>query len=219
MAGNGIAPRPAEQAPQELLAWLLRNGRQQKLCNEVARISGAPHGLVEDAPQDVCLLAATTRKCRGRSEGEVYNWLKRATLRRVRRLLERAHLRYEVLVDWSAVESELAPAGEGADVKLIERERQREQAELARTVLASLNERELKNAAGGGNGGGGFAALTRYLDRLASYLIPVGGAGAVLGLIAGGFMFMAGNPGAQKVLGYVALGVAHPRAAAQDAGR
>lgn len=65
----------------------------------------------------------------------------------------------------------------------------------------------LKNAAGGGRGGGGFAALTRYLDRLATYLIPVGGAGAVLGLIAGGFMFMAGNPGAQRVLGYVAIGL------------
>lgn len=68
-------------------------------------------------------------------------------------------------------------------------------------------EAALRNAAGGGGGGGGFATLTRYLDRLASYLIPVGGAGAVLGLIAGGFMFMAGNPGAQKVLGYVAVGV------------
>lgn len=65
----------------------------------------------------------------------------------------------------------------------------------------------LKNAAGGADGGGGFAALTRYLDRLATYLIPVGAAGAVLGLIAGGFMFMAGNPGAQRVLGYVAVGV------------
>ena len=74
-------------------------------------------------------------------------------------------------------------------------------------ALPELAEAALKNAAGGGNGGGGFAALTRYLDRLASYLIPVGGAGAVLGLIAGGFMFMAGNPGAQKVLGYVAVGV------------
>ena len=73
--------------------------------------------------------------------------------------------------------------------------------------LPELADAALKNAAGGGNGGGGFAALTRYLDRLASYLIPVGGAGAVLGLIAGGFMFMAGNPGAQKVLGYVAVGV------------
>jgi type IV secretory pathway VirB2 component (pilin) len=74
-------------------------------------------------------------------------------------------------------------------------------------ALPELADAALRNAAGGGNGGGGFAALTRYLDRLASYLIPVGGAGAVLGLIAGGFMFMAGNPGAQKVLGYVALGV------------
>ena len=45
-------------------------------------------------------------------------------------------------------------------------------------------------------GEAGSRALTRYLDRLASFLIPVGGAGAVLGLIAGGFMFMAGNPGA-----------------------
>ena len=84
---------------------------------------------------------------------------------------------------------------------------------LAGAVLVSLTLPEvadaaLKNAAGGGGGGGGgFATLTRYLDRLASYLIPVGGAGAVLGLIAGGFMFMAGNPGAQKVLGYVAVGV------------
>jgi type IV secretory pathway VirB2 component (pilin) len=74
-------------------------------------------------------------------------------------------------------------------------------------ALPELAEAALKNAAGGGNGGGGFAALTRYLDRLASYLIPVGGAGAVLGLIAGGFMFIGGNPGAQKLLGYVAVGV------------
>jgi DNA-binding CsgD family transcriptional regulator len=142
MAGNGTAPGPAQQAPQDPLAWPLRNGRHEKLCNEVARISGAPYGLVEDALQDVCLLAARTRKCHGRSEGEVYNWLKRATRRRVKRLLERAHLRHEVLVDWSAVNSKLAPAGEPADVELIERERQCEQAELARTVLASLNERE-----------------------------------------------------------------------------
>jgi type IV secretory pathway VirB2 component (pilin) len=74
-------------------------------------------------------------------------------------------------------------------------------------ALPEIADAALKNAAGGGNGGGGFAALTRYLDRLASYLIPVGGAGAVLGLIAGGFMFIGGNPGAQKLLGYVAVGV------------
>jgi len=74
-------------------------------------------------------------------------------------------------------------------------------------AVPELAEAALKNAAGGSSGEGGFATLTRYLDRLASYLIPVGGAGAVLGLIAGGFMFMAGNPGAQRVLGYVAVGV------------
>ena len=74
-------------------------------------------------------------------------------------------------------------------------------------ALPELADAALRNAAGGRGGTGGFAALTRYLDRLASYLIPVGSAGAVLGLIAGGFMFMAGNPGAQKVLGYVALGI------------
>src|SRR5215207_3023888 len=101
---SGTLPRPGQQAPQELLAWLLRNGRREKLCNPVAGISGAPAGLVEDALQDVCLLAATTHKCRGHSEGEVYNWLKRTTLRRVRRLLDRAHLRREVLVDWDAAE-------------------------------------------------------------------------------------------------------------------
>ena len=78
---------------------------------------------------------------------------------------------------------------------------------MAGLVWPEFADAALRNAAGGGNGGGGFAALTRYLDRLASYLIPVGGAGAVLGLMAGGFMFMAGNPGAQKVLGYVAVGV------------
>jgi len=78
---------------------------------------------------------------------------------------------------------------------------------LASLAVPELADAALKNAAGGTSGGGGFATLTRYLDRLATYLIPVGGAGAVLGLIAGGFMFMAGNPGAQRVLGYVAVGV------------
>ena len=74
-------------------------------------------------------------------------------------------------------------------------------------TLPELAEAALKNAAGGGGGGGGFAALTRYLDRLASFLIPVGAAASVLGLISGGVMFMFGNPAAMKVLGYVALGV------------
>ena len=65
----------------------------------------------------------------------------------------------------------------------------------------------LKSAAGGQRGGGGFAQLTRYLDRLSSYLIPVGASAAVIGLIGGGVMFMFGNPQATKMLGYVAVGL------------
>ena len=83
----------------------------------------------------------------------------------------------------------------------------REGDDIYSTLDLTIAEAALKNAAGGGGGGGGFAALTRYLDRLASFLIPVGAAASVLGLISGGVMFMFGNPAATKVLGYVALGV------------
>ncbi len=65
----------------------------------------------------------------------------------------------------------------------------------------------LKSAAGGGGGGGGFGAVTRYLDKLAGFLIPIGGAMAVLGLIYGGGLFMTGSPQAGRILGYVAVGV------------
>jgi type IV secretory pathway VirB2 component (pilin) len=78
---------------------------------------------------------------------------------------------------------------------------------IAALGLPELAEAALRNAAGGSDGGGGFAALTRYLDRLATFLIPVGGAAAVLGVILGGVQFIAGNPAAAKTLGYVAVGV------------
>ena len=73
--------------------------------------------------------------------------------------------------------------------------------------LPDVAEAALRNAAGGGDGAGGFATLTRYLDRLASFLIPVGGAAAVIGVIVGGCQFIAGSPAATKTLGYVAVGV------------
>lgn len=66
----------------------------------------------------------------------------------------------------------------------------------------------LKSAAGGGGGGGGgFGAVTRYLDKLAGFMIPVGGALAVLGLIYGGGKFMLGAPDAGRILGMVAGGI------------
>ncbi len=75
-------------------------------------------------------------------------------------------------------------------------------------VAPDLADAALKNAAGGtGGNGGGFARLVNYLDTLASLLIPVGGAGAVLGIIYGGALFMGGSPQAGRVLGYVVLGL------------
>jgi hypothetical protein len=70
-----------------------------------------------------------------------------------------------------------------------------------------LADAALRRAAGGAGGGGGFAALTRYLDQVANYLIPVGAAGATLGFIAGGAQYLSGNPAGMKTLGYVAVGV------------
>ena len=78
---------------------------------------------------------------------------------------------------------------------------------LALLIAPELADAALKGAAGGGKGGGGFSSLTSYLDKIATYLIPVGGALAVLGLIYGGAMFMSGNPQAGRILGYVAVGV------------
>jgi hypothetical protein len=65
----------------------------------------------------------------------------------------------------------------------------------------------LRSAAGGGSGAGGFARFVRFLNRLADYVVPVGAAFSVLGLIWGGILFMAGDARAGRVLGLVALGV------------
>ena len=74
--------------------------------------------------------------------------------------------------------------------------------------VPDVAEAALRNAAGGGDGAGGFATLTRYLDRLASFLIPVGGAAAVIGRDRRGLPVhrRAARPRA-KMLGYVAVGV------------
>ena len=78
---------------------------------------------------------------------------------------------------------------------------------LAALIAPDAADAALKGAAGGGKGGGGFSSLTRYLDKVATFLIPVAGALSVLGLIYGGAMFMSGNPQAGRILGYVALGL------------
>jgi hypothetical protein len=66
----------------------------------------------------------------------------------------------------------------------------------------------LRSAAGGsGGGGGGFGRFVQFINRLADYMIPIGGAFSVLGLIWGGMLFQAGDARAGRVLGMTALGV------------
>ena len=65
----------------------------------------------------------------------------------------------------------------------------------------------LRAAAGGSAGGGGFSRFVEFINRLADYTIPIGSAFAVLGLIWGGLLFVAGDTRAGRILGFVALGV------------
>ncbi len=67
----------------------------------------------------------------------------------------------------------------------------------------------LRSAAGGPHGdAGGFARFVDFINRLAGYLVPVGAAFSVLGLIWGGLLFQAGDSRAGRVLALVALGLA-----------
>ena len=83
---------------------------------------------------------------------------------------------------------------------------------IAATFVAVLSAPDvagaaLRGAAGGEDGGGGFARFVQFINRLADYTIPIGSAFAVLGLIWGGLLFVAGDTRAGRVLGFVALGV------------
>ena len=79
---------------------------------------------------------------------------------------------------------------------------------VAALVLPETADAALRAAAGGaGQGSGGFGGFVRFIDRLASYTVPVGSAFSVLGLIWGGILFMAGDARAGRVLGLVALGL------------
>ena len=78
----------------------------------------------------------------------------------------------------------------------------------ASLLAPEMAEAALRGAAGGGGGGaGGFDRFVRFINKLADFMIPVGAAFSVLGLIWGGMLFQAGDQRAGRVLGLVALGV------------
>jgi hypothetical protein len=74
-------------------------------------------------------------------------------------------------------------------------------------LLPEVADAALKGAAGGGSGGGGFAVLTRYIDRIATYLIPVGAALGVLGFIGVGILYENGDERAGEWAKKIVIGV------------
>ncbi|SRR6266511_300387 len=81
-------------------------------------------------------------------------------------------------------------------------------AALGAAISADAANAALQGAAGGKSaGGGGFDRFVQFINHLADYAIPIGGAFSVLGLIWGGLLFQAGDTRAGRVLGFVALGV------------
>lgn len=81
-------------------------------------------------------------------------------------------------------------------------------AALGTAISPDAADAALQGAAGGKTaGGGGFDRFVQFINHLADYAIPIGGAFSVLGLIWGGLLFQAGDTRAGRVLGFVALGV------------
>jgi RNA polymerase sigma factor (sigma-70 family) len=139
MAATSSAGRTA--TTQDLLAWLLRNGRRAWLCRELQALTGAPPALVEDALQEACLLAATPGRCRGTSEGEVFIWLRATALSKVRDLRRSAYQRHEMPVGLACSGREVAVAA-AVEREVIDRERERELLELASVAIAGMTSRE-----------------------------------------------------------------------------
>jgi DNA-directed RNA polymerase specialized sigma24 family protein len=128
--------------PQELLGWLMANGRREVLCSDLCRSTGAPRPVVEDALQDACLLASRPGGCRGVSEGEVFNYLRAATLRKLRDQERLAHHYRELPVGVKPREGD--SLADAAETEVFKRERQRELNELARLAVGELTDPQRK---------------------------------------------------------------------------
>jgi DNA-directed RNA polymerase specialized sigma24 family protein len=132
---RSIRQRPT---PQQVLEQLLEDGRGDQLCGELMGITGASRALVEDAFQDVCLIAATPGRVRGSTEGELYAWLRHAAIRRIRDLAQYAHRRHELLVAWDEAQPPQRHNGAGADVEVLRLEKERELDRLAQLAVQHL---------------------------------------------------------------------------------
>lgn len=135
-SGERIGPATT----RELLEQIAGGERGAQLRATVARWNpGAKSEQIEEAFQEAC--ARAERSCKGRSEGEVYVWLRTTTHREVGSLRRRAGR--EVLLATGDSEAVGTPslASDPVD-ELIEREDHEELERLARVILSGLSSRQ-----------------------------------------------------------------------------
>jgi RNA polymerase sigma factor (sigma-70 family) len=139
-ARNGDGPE--REVTRRLIEAIAGGVQGARLRSQVAAWNaGATREEVAEAFQEACRLAL--RSCRGRSEGEVYVWLRTTTHRELGHMRRRAWRRAarERPVDESSASLESAMlSAPGPEDELLERERTAELEELAGAVLAALTE-------------------------------------------------------------------------------
>jgi RNA polymerase sigma factor (sigma-70 family) len=133
---------PEREVTRRLIEAIAGGVQGARLRSQVAAWNaGATREEVAEALQEACRLAL--RSCRGRSEGEVYVWLRTTTHRELGHLRRRAWRRAarERPVDASSASLESATlSAPGPEDELLERERVAELEQLAGAVLAALTE-------------------------------------------------------------------------------
>ena len=135
-SGERIGPATT----RDLLEQIAGGERGAQLRATVARWNpSATSEQIEEAYQEACARAELS--CVGRSEGEVYVWLRTTTHREVGRLRRRAGRELLLAAGDPQLASARSPASDPVD-ELIEREHYEELEQLARVILSGLSGRQ-----------------------------------------------------------------------------
>ena len=139
-------PRSDRDLTRGLIERIVSGERGAMLRSQVVSWHpGVSRDEVDEAFQEACLLAA--RSCRGRTEGEVYTWLRTTTHRELGHMRRRSRSRSqrELLTDVTAPEFQLTAVEERRpeDV-LIDQEDHAELERVTHSVLARLSARQRK---------------------------------------------------------------------------
>ena len=140
-----IGDLPGHEATRALLGRIAGGERGEQLRGTAARRNpGATPEQIEEAFQEAC--ARASQSCQGRTEGEVYVWLRTTMHRELGRLRRLARREVAVDVTTPTFEGMRASAADPVDA-LIAREEEAERERLARLILEGLTDRQRAIAA------------------------------------------------------------------------